>query len=122
MNFCETCGNMLYMNVRPGDDGVPVLSCACKSCGSSSELGAEKCSAALFTSDYSDDHLAYKQYMSPHISHDPTLPHADNIECINPDCSRQTEEPRDVIFVKYDRKNLKFLYHCCYCKEFWKSS
>jgi len=123
MNFCETCGNMVYINIRPSETGgAPQLTCVCKSCGSSSEMEKDKCSTAMFASDYGDDQMAYKQYMTPYIMYDPTLPHATHIECINPNCSRKPEEPRDVVFIKYNRENLKYLYHCMHCKEFWKSS
>lgn len=128
MNFCKTCGNMLYMSIRVeegggGDGGGarPRITSSCKSCGSSSELDKQQCTAAMFSTNYGDDQMAYKQFMTPHITHDPTLPHASDIECINPNCGRPEDKPRDVIYVKYDRDNLKYMYHCTHCKEFWKS-
>lgn len=113
---------MVYMNIKRNEEGgAPQVTCVCKSCGSSSEMGKEQCATAMFTSDYGDNQMAYKHYMTPHIRHDPTLPHAKDIDCINPNCTKKPNEIRDVIYIKYDRDNLKYLYNCMYCKEFWKS-
>jgi hypothetical protein len=130
MLFCDVCGNMVYMSIRSeasesgtGDVGVatPQLRCICKSCGFTSTAGAGQCSSAVFTANYGDDQNTYKQYMSRHIKDDPTLPHTEDIACINEKCSRAEGQKRDVIFVKYDAKRLRYLYHCVHCREFWKS-
>lgn len=129
MIFCPDCGNMLYMSVRDGagggggeSDNVPTLAHVCKSCGFSAAQDAESCSRAVFTTNYRNDDVAYKQFMTPDIRHDPTLPHTDAITCANGDgCTRPPAEPRDVIVIKYDAVNLKYLYHCMHCGHFWKS-
>jgi len=122
MIFCDQCGNMVYMTVKTDDaSAVPTLTCVCKSCGSTASMGKGECSSAVFSAAYSDDHTAYKLYMMQHIRNDPTLPHADNIECANNVCTRAPSESRDVVFIKYDDQNLKYLYHCMHCHEVWKS-
>ncbi len=53
---------------------------------------------------------------------DPTLPHVKNIPCPNAECLTKTgAKERDVIYIKYDADNLKYLYICNVCKAQWRS-
>lgn len=96
----------------------------CKHCGfeaTASQLGGSASEAVLST-NYADDQTTYKQYVTPHLRHDPTLPRASDIECINgPNCTRPPEDKREVIYVKYDSHKLKYLYHCVHCSAYWRS-
>lgn len=96
----------------------------CKHCGfeaNASQLGGSASEAVLST-NYADDQTTYKQYVTPHLRHDPTLPRANDIECINgPNCTRPLEAKREVIYVKYDPHKLKYLYHCVHCSAYWRS-
>jgi hypothetical protein len=113
---------MVYMQLKTEDpSGIPTLSCVCRACGSTAAMGKDQCSTSVFSANYGDDHTAYKLYMMEHIRSDPTLPHADNIQCVNDKCTRVPSEPPDVVFIKYDAQRMKFLYHCTHCREFWKS-
>jgi hypothetical protein len=76
----------------------------------------DKC---VIDSNYVDDF--HKQYLSPYIAYDPTLPRTSNIPCINKTCQKPASKPQEVIYVKYDVTNMKFLYYCCHCGMFWKT-
>jgi hypothetical protein len=126
--FCKQCDNMLYMSFR-GDDSTQTeqgdLMYHCKHCmfeTTAEALRADRnLSAAIQTENYEDDQASYKQYVNPYIKEDPTLPHVTDINCANPECTRPKDATRDVIIIKYDTVNLKFLYHCIHCYAFWKS-
>ena len=142
MRFCPVCENMLYISIRSdgaGDVGAEgadggdrdtslKLTYSCKHCGFStpaSELrrrdgGADDPSVVLST-DYSDDQTSYKQFATPYISHDPTLPRVNDIVCPSDSCTKPPDAANEVIFVKYDPVNLKYLYHCMHCSVFWKT-
>ena len=135
MRFCSACENMLYISLRPDErkDGAPLeLTYSCKHCGFSNtadEVRRENEAAgkaagdpsAVLNTDYSDDQTSYKQYATPYIRHDPTLPRVNDIACPSEGCTKPADAPNEVVFVKYDPANLKYLYHCMHCSSFWKS-
>jgi hypothetical protein len=151
MRFCSACDNMLYISLRAasgpsegmsatgtiegdaveGPDGTSAaevgaplrLTYTCKHCGATEEAedGASEEAATVLRTDYTDDQTAYKQYVSPFIAHDPTLPRVDYIKCPNAACPKPEAAPNEVIYVKYDPVHLKYLYHCTHCRSFWKT-
>ena len=53
---------------------------------------------------------------------DPTLPHVNTIKCPSDSCKSNTmQAERDVIYLKYDAINMKFLYICNVCDARWRS-
>ena len=55
------------------------------------------------------------------LCHDPTLPKVNNILCPNDDCPTNKDgTPKEVVYLKYDKDNLKYLYMCCVCHHSWK--
>lgn len=64
----------------------------------------------------------YKILMNEFTKDDPTLPHVHTIACPNKDCeSNTTEQEPDVIYLKYDVINMKYLYICNICDTRWRS-
>lgn len=132
--FCDLCDNMYYITLRGGGsaDGAdagsgaqaPRLTYTCKHCGNIAEddEGAEGngVTCVMFT-NYTDDQTVYKQYTTPYIKYDMTLPRVTNIVCPAKDCTRPAAAEQRVIYVKYDPTSLKYLYYCDHCGAFWKS-
>ena len=116
MRFCDTCHNMLYLRL---DEGI--LQHHCKNCATTIDatLGSSDASCVI-DNNYVDDF--HKQYLSHYIAYDPTLPRTSHIPCINKACQRPANKPEEVIYVKYDSVNMKFLYYCCSCGQFWLTS
>jgi DNA-directed RNA polymerase subunit M/transcription elongation factor TFIIS len=127
IEFCRQCQNMLYMSFR-SEDGRPELIYHCKQClfeESATTMRAgtgHKVVAPIHTENYEDDQASYKQFVNDYIREDSTLPHISDIECPNTKCSRPPKAMNDVLLVKYDVVNLKYLYHCTYCSTFWKTN
>lgn len=131
MKFCSVCDNMMYMRLAAdepppdggdgGGDATAGLRYFCKNCGFHVDASATDTKDKVLDTDYRDDQATYSQYATPNIVHDPTLPRVSNIPCPFPDCSRAPAAPNEVIYVKYDATNLRFLYFCCHCSRFWKS-
>jgi DNA-directed RNA polymerase subunit M/transcription elongation factor TFIIS len=120
--WCKTCRNYLYMQVTKGteDDPVDKLTYVCRSCGYS-ELD-EKGGLILETDLREKTSEGYKVLLNEFTRQDPTLPHVKNIPCPNAGCLTKTgaKEP-DVIYIKYDSVNLKYLYMCNVCGTQWRS-
>ena len=134
MNFCKHCENMLYISVT--EDTPPKMKFYCKNCNYSFEGSEqdhqhvishqynshddsaynEKCVSSV---NYNIDMTSHKQYINPLIKHDQTLPRVNNIVCPKDCTNGQNKEP-EVIYIKYDHENMKYLYFCCNCEHFWK--
>ena len=125
MKFCDVCDNMLYIRLEAleaGGGGGSKLVYFCKNCGNSIDGDDTDTKSCIIDTNYIDDQTTYKQFATPYITHDPTLPRVDDIVCPTAECpSRAGTATPEVIYVKYDATNLKFLYHCTRCSTFWKS-
>ena len=112
--FCDVCDNLLY--VRVTEDSV--LQYVCNYCSNVVEPDAQ---ASVMVSEtiYNNNKSKYQQYMTPLLHEDPTLPRISNVPCPNAGCTRQSTQPNEVLYVKYDAKQLRFLYSCVHCKHTW---
>ena len=116
MRFCTVCDNLLYEELEPQS---LALVYACKCCGNVVRDDVRE-AVVMESTCPMDDETKYRQFVTPHLKDDPTLPRASYIPCVRGDkCTRPAAAPREVIFVKYDAVNLKFLYHCVHCGAFW---
>lgn len=116
MEFCEVCDNMLYVKTNEKKELVKY----CKHCSFEKK---ETINTAIRISQtiYSEDDLLYNQNINEYLRFDPTLrrikdPH---INCPNKDCTSEPDN-NQVIYIKYDSKNMKYLYVCETCGETWK--
>jgi DNA-directed RNA polymerase subunit M/transcription elongation factor TFIIS len=113
---------MLYIKVSSeAADARAQLQYVCKSCGNVVDESAEAGASCIVDTNYMDDQTTYQQYANKYITHDPTLPRVRNITCPSDKCTKPPAALNEVIYVKYDFKNLRFLYHCTHCSHFWKS-
>jgi DNA-directed RNA polymerase subunit M/transcription elongation factor TFIIS len=122
IKFCPTCHNYLFPDVRPADDGdvKQELRRYCKSCGYSE---ADKQGGLILETNLQEKvSEGYKIILNEFTRLDPTLPHVKNIKCPNTACKTNTGQAEpDVINIKYDATNLKYLYICNVCGEQWRS-
>ena len=59
-------------------------------------------------------------HINKYTKYDPTLPHMSTIKCPNLNCSsnkKSNSVASDVIYLRYDDKNMKYVYLCCHCDE-----
>lgn len=115
MKFCSICDNFLYIKL----DDEQKMMYHCKNCNNT-EVTTTTGSLCIMDNNYIDDDTNYKQYINKYIKHDPTLPRVKNITCINESCTKPPEKNNEIIYVKYDFENMKYMYHCVFCKHFWK--
>ena len=107
---------MLYLKIEDEN-----LKQHCKNCSKSYDVKLDSTeSSCVIDNNYVDDF--HKQYLSPYIAYDPTLPRTSAIPCENKNCQRPENRPEEVIFVKYDSINMKFLYYCCHCARFFRTT
>tara|TARA_B110000259_G_C14016023_1_gene401343 strand:+ start:2026 stop:2367 length:342 start_codon:yes stop_codon:yes gene_type:complete len=111
---------MLYINVEKTEDGKNQLKNYCKNCNFSKELSNTKSMSIIETIYEKSENINYKLFINPYIKYDPTLPRVNNIECNNKECTKEKDKMNEVIYIKYDNENMKYLYYCVYCEKFWK--
>lgn len=116
MKFCPVCRNYLYHQV-----GDKTLERYCKTCGHR-ETDTEG-GLVMETTIQERASESYKILLNEFTRLDPTLPHTKEIKCPNANCPSNKGEERDVILVKYDKENLKFIYICNKegCEHTWRS-
>nr|WRJ69776.1 putative DNA-directed RNA polymerase subunit Rpb9/RpoM [Oceanusvirus sp.] len=112
MKFCEVCDNLLY--VKLDDAGAFVYQC--NYCSSQFKPASQD--SVVAEVNYRDDRAKYHHLLTPLVHEDPTLPRVD-IACPNKSCPRPPRKKGDVLYIKYDHVNLRYLYSCGYCKHFW---
>ena len=93
----------------------------CRNCG---EIELEKPGLVMETIIQEQASDSYRLFMNEFTKEDPRLPHVKNLKCPNQECP--TRQPNstvenDVIYIKYDTMNMKFLYICTHCDTQWRS-
>lgn len=129
MNFCPKCENYLYLEQASEEvtnaSGVTekryFLNRRCRTCGYN-EVDVQ---GGLVNETIVQERASegYKILLNEFTRQDPTLPHVNTLPCPNTSgCpTHKSNAPRDVIIIKYDAQNMKFLYICNVCGEQWRS-
>ena len=122
MHFCFKCSNMYYISINPDDPNKLVY--YCRNCGvqdliiSVNDITVSKIQLKKSQQEFS--HIINK-----YTKLDPTLPRVSNILCPNGDCLTNKENkedvPREIIYIRYDDTNMKYVYLCSTCDTVWKT-
>jgi hypothetical protein len=120
-HMCSICN--YYMPLVPKattkEQKTGELIRCCKNCGNTEDEKKGLVMEMVIQDEASD---AYKVFVNEFTKTDPRLPHVSTLKCPNLTCpSRKGEAESDVIYIKYDTANLKFLYICNICDTQWKS-
>jgi len=117
---------MLYIKLTEDNK----LAYKCKHCGLETEHKSNDIDNCIYSKDYKINEISYSWMVNPDLCHDPTLPRVANIPCLNDKINEETgkhlcptktkEKPNEVIYVLFDKKNLKYFYMCCHCHTTWK--
>jgi DNA-directed RNA polymerase subunit M/transcription elongation factor TFIIS len=118
MKFCEICKNMLYITLNDDEN----LSYYCRNCGYTEVCLTSVCISS--SSDVMKGANSYRNVINKWTKFDPTLPRVNNIPCPNNDCQTNDEDEskkadKEVIYLRYDSKNMKYMYLCCVCDTSW---
>lgn len=117
MQFCEICSNMLYINV----DAEKHLTEYCKNCNFQKKTD-DSTSKIIIDSIYNSDEVNYSLHLNKFTKFDKTIPILNNIICNNTNCTKKTSDDNKIMIIKYDNTNLKYIYLCCHCDNFWTNN
>lgn len=126
IQFCPTCDYYLYLKAKvPAKSGAIIptdLLRICHNCGYQKE---DTGGGLVMETDLQEKTSeGYKVLLNEFTKMDPTLPHLNTIKCPNKECmSNKTGAESDIIYMKYDPINLKYLYLCNVegCGAQWRS-
>ena len=135
MHFCEKCDNMYYLKIS--EEEKDKLIYYCRNCGheDSNITDENVCVLKTIIQQKSQRH---QQVINEYTKYDPTLPRINTIKCPNQSCTSNqvTEETdpdqenfsktkdsqaREVIYIRYDDINMKYIYMCAKCNTMWKT-
>jgi DNA-directed RNA polymerase subunit M/transcription elongation factor TFIIS len=124
MKFCTVCDNMYYISINEKDSNL--LSYYCRSCGHIDDTITEE-GICILNTQLKQGHQKFNHIINEYTKMDPTLPRIYNIPCPNAQCSSKSEcsaescSNPEIIYMRYDDSNLKYLYICTKCDFVWKT-
>lgn len=119
LHFCPVCRYYLALDINVE---TTILTRVCRHCGYTQE--EKQGSLVLETVVQEKASESYKILLNEFTRQDPTLPHVSNIPCPGfPEkpCPSKTLAKPDVILIKSDPTNMKYLYLCNVCGQQWRS-
>jgi DNA-directed RNA polymerase subunit M/transcription elongation factor TFIIS len=112
---------MYYIKIN--DEDTNKLEYYCRNCGHSDTDITNEGLCVLKTEIQRKEHN-FSHIINQYTKHDPTLPRFYTIPCPNTQCA--TNQPNstikiEVIYLRYDDDNLKYLYICSTCDNVWRT-
>ena len=123
MHFCTECNNMYYLKIM--DDDANSLIYYCRNCGHVNDtLTAENVCVSDTQIKQQEDQ--YTHIVNEYTKYDPTLPRINTIDCPNSKCASNAgaetgKVEREIIYIRYDDTNMKYMYVCAVCNTQWKN-
>jgi hypothetical protein len=114
---------MYYVSIDKNDSNK--LSYYCRNCGDIDDAATNQEIQCVLNTNLKQEEQKYQHIINKYIKLDPTIPRIQTIPCPNENCGSNKPEddaahqPREVIYVRYDSKNLKYAYMCCVCNQSW---
>ena len=138
MHFCTECNNMYYLKIMDNDANSLIY--YCRNCGHVNDtLTAENVCVSDTQIKRSEDQ--YTHIVNEYTKFDPTLPRINTIDCPNSKCASNASASetapgagaeaeagpdtgkveREIIYIRYDDTNMKYMYVCAVCNTQWKN-
>jgi len=119
MHFCTTCDNMYYIRIDADDANKLVY--YCRNCGNeNASLTVDN--VTVSKTQIKRGEQSFSHIINKYTKLDPTLPRVNKILCPNAECATNTHgEEREIIYIRYDNLNMKYVYLCSTCDTVWKS-
>ena len=118
MHFCSNCNNMYY--IRINSDNANKLVYYCRHCGDEDTMLTTD-NVCVSKINIKKTEQTFNHIVNKYTKYDPTLPRISNILCPNADCVTNTKEvPKEIIYIRYDDTNMKYVYLCSTCDTVWQ--
>ena len=121
MRFCDKCDNMYYIGINADDQNQ--LTYYCRHCGNKDESITEEGLCVLNT-QLKKGEQKFNHIINEYTKLDPTLPRIYTMKCPNMECKTHGVDygkPTEIIYMRYDDNNMKYIYICVECDVTWKT-
>ena len=137
MNFCSKCDNMYYIRLSSTDNNTLVH--YCRNCGNEDTSLVQNLNNLYVSKTEVKTKMNYKNVINKYTKLDPTLPRIHNIDCPNVECPSNSNKSnieeegeskggeskknidKEILYIRYDDKNMKFVYLCANCDTIWNT-
>ena len=117
MHFCNKCDNMYYLRLSEANSNKLIH--YCRNCGNEDTITNE--TICITNNELIQNDQKYKYIINKYTKLDHSLPRTNTIKCPNQSCSSNKENTdREIIYVRYDDDNVKYIYICSTCNFSWK--
>lgn len=129
MKFCEVCDNMYYIGINEKDGNQ--LTYYCRNCGHKDNTLASE-NICVLNTQLKKREQKFNHIINEYTKLDPTIPRIYNMKCPNTMCETNQESSRgggggqvskrcEILYIRYDDANMKYLYMCTTCDTAWKT-
>jgi DNA-directed RNA polymerase subunit M/transcription elongation factor TFIIS len=127
MKFCEVCDNMYYIGINEKDGNT--LTYYCRNCGHKDQTLASE-NICILNTQLKHKEQKFNHIINEYTKLDPTIPRIYNMKCPNQACktnhmsgstSEDLSKKTEVLYIRYDDANMKYLYMCTTCDTTWKT-
>ncbi len=124
MKFCSSCQNMYYLRMS-AKSNTPIknnLIYYCRKCGNTEEPTDSE-SVCVSTLNLKKGEQNFSHVINKYTKYDPTLPRMTNMKCPSTSCESNVKDYfPEIISVRYDDENVKYVYSCTVCESIWRPS
>ncbi len=120
MQFCSKCDNMYYKKLDSSNPNLLVN--YCRNCGHVDEM-TEK-GVCVLNTQLKQNEQKFNHIVNEYTKLDPSLPRIHTMRCPNQECKSNTGSEKgypEIIYMRYDDNNLKYIYICTECDTVWKT-
>jgi DNA-directed RNA polymerase subunit M/transcription elongation factor TFIIS len=120
MRFCTNCQNMYYIRINSENENALVY--YCRKCGNEDTSVAVD-NVCVLKTQIKKTEQSFSHVINKYTKLDPTLPRLTNILCPTETCETNTTEvKREILCIRYDDINMKYIYICSTCDTVWKTA
>ena len=121
---------MYYISITPENE----LQYYCRNCGNVDDtIAADNICVSKINVKHTTTPQTFSQVVNKYTKLDPTLPRINTVRCPNDECPSNrpstsssdggvvSEKKSEVIYIRYDDTNLKYVYLCAKCDKVWNT-
>jgi len=112
---------MYYIGISVDDPNQ--LTYYCRNCKHKDETITQE-GVCVLNNQLKKGEQKFNHIINQYTKLDPTLPRIYNMKCPNVECKTNKDEKKitEIIYIRYDDNNLKYLYMCTECDTTWKTN
>jgi len=113
---------MYYISISETDGNK--LTYYCRNCGHTDDTAAMSEGVCVLKTQFKKSEQKFNHIVNPYTKLDPTLPRITNGKCPNSACPSNANAnavSTDILYIRYDDDQMKYLYMCVVCDTTWKT-